>query len=69
MASLEMLSMPLRLSTSTLKIGIYIAKGANLAELPRLLTDAPSATLLSRLSSKSEGSESESRDVVLGGDR
>lgn len=41
----------------------------HLVELPTLLIDAPSATLLSRASSKSEGSESERRDVVLGGDK
>lgn len=48
---------------------ICISCSSYLAELPRLLTEAPSATLLSRVSSRSEGSESERRDVVLGGDR
>lgn len=39
-----------------------------LVELPKLLMEAPSATLR-LLSSKSEVSESERRDVVEGGER
>lgn len=39
-----------------------------LVELPKLLIDAPSATLRFE-SSKSEVSESDNRDVVEGGDK